>query len=303
MLLLAGALTAGAFAQDGGARQTPSRDSERRANSTRPATHGERRPPRDRHEPRGEIGEGLPFRPSEEDMGPLRPEEQKEFDRFARTRMPNAYRALKELRDQNPEAFKRRMDDEIAPRFRFMQRMLSENPKLGENILAHAENLQAIRQNARLLRDPKLRPIQRRRVLAETRQHMLDNVALEAEVREERLRMREQERDGELDSQLEKFADPQSNLDDAPQELRPMLERWRNADPQARDQMRARLRQRMAERDADDIARQREQIQKLRDGADAEAERRLQRLLDASDKPGQAPPDRTNRRTPRGEKP
>lgn len=77
-----------------------------------------------------------PIRPNKEDEAALRPGEEQELLDFAKEQMPPLFVDLSQAREKNPRAFAQRFQH-LAPRLRFLRRIVTRNPQAAAPMLAH----------------------------------------------------------------------------------------------------------------------------------------------------------------------
>jgi hypothetical protein len=291
-----------ASAQDRGGRPPTSRKSDSpriqrdqpyKSGNGGPHDRSSRKPDRPPNRPdRGDRRFG-PLAPGPEDFGPLQPGEADELLSFSREAMPQAYDILQRLKERSPREFQRRMQDEFAPRLRALQRVFSQNPRLGRMIVAHADNLQAAKRAVREYRTSDQDAARRERIERELRRRITDNFELEARIMETRIAERSGNRDRAIDDELQRLQTADvDTLADEPPRIRKLVEDWKAAaEADAADAL-ARLRDAIAARFDQELSDARDRLEMMRTEAPRMIEVRLQRMLEFGDRPppGDRPP-------------
>lgn len=223
------------------------------------------------------------FRIEPRDEGPLQPGEEEELMEFARERMPRFYVALDRLRERRPERFRERLA-EVAPRLRHLQRVFKFSPQVGQILKDYAENMMEIERRARA-RGPD-----RADEIAALRELVAENVGLESAALDalaEELTKRSEQR---IEERLASLLAPDADLSDEPERVREACEAYRAARSDAvRDELRARIRMRVARETLAEVDALRERAATMRARADAEIERRMDRFRERPGGRGMGP--------------
>ncbi len=231
--------------------------------------------------------DGLPgarlFRPRPEDFRPLDEQERESIQQFIRKYAPDLHRQLRKLQRENPERFKQRLD-ESAPRLRALRRIFERDPALGRAILRYAENYQRLMRARRLWRQDTITPDVRRRLRAAVRRLAADNLRIERDVLNDHLTQLQAHRQDRLERELQRLADPTTDLSGESPEIRDLAEQLRQA---VTEKERATLRAQLAplvERSIDEeIERTYRRVKRMREHAPEEVDRRVKRFFARSE--------------------
>jgi hypothetical protein len=240
------------------------------------------------------------FRIAPEDRGPLRPGEEQELLTFARARLPRIAEALETLQQRDPEKFRERLA-EHAPRLRHLRRIYDLSPRLGDILRTYSLNLVEIERRSRDLTRGEAASAERDQQVAALRERLAENVRLECEGLETLA--------GQLeDRRAERTAERLANLTTAdvdpaalPPHVRDLVAAYQNA---ATDEERAAAREKLqvaAAQHVDlEIAALRERAAHMRQRAEEETDRRLERVLEGRGREERsAPPHGEEGATPR----
>lgn len=242
------------------------------------------------------------LRPLPEDEGPLQPGEADELIEFARRNVPFVHRALRRMEDSAPDEFERRLE-RAAPRLRQLKRIFDRNPQLGERIVRFAENQQRIRIAKRNWDEGDRSPALRQRVMQEVRPLLAENMRIEQDVLRERLDDLTSRREVQIDREVERLTADGLDPADVPADVRELLRKYRDAATDAdRDALRRQLRRVGAERIDSEISALRERVNRMRNNAAREVDRRVGRFFDSPPHDRPPRPDRPpndDRRRPR----
>lgn len=241
------------------------------------ATAGEQ-PGHSRRPTRARIRALIAFRPAPEDYGPLREGEKEELLRFARRHVPSVYNLLSDIRDKNPRAFSRHLQ-EAVPRLRALRRVFKLNARLGQMIVQHAENDMAIRLGGRVW--PNATPEQREIIERKWRKRLASNAQLEARAAEQRLAQMEKDRDDLIAADMAALLAAEDNLPGETPAVRRLVAAIHNSeDDKTRQAHKDRLRNLLAEQFDQDVAAGRERLAEFRKNMKDEVDRRLQRTIE-----------------------
>lgn len=239
------------------------------------------------------------IRPDPEDEGPVTPEEERELLQFARKHVPFVHGALAEMREASPERYRFRLET-AAPRLRQLRRIFDREPALGRRILRYAENQQRIRTARRIWDESEERtPVLRRRLAAEVRPLMAENLRIELDVLDDRIRELTGERERAVDSEFRRLTREDADPAAQPDDVRELLRRYRaSSDDAERAGLADRIREIGAQRVDDEVRLLRERAERMRSEAPREVDRRVGRAMD--DRPeGERVRDRRPDRGPR----
>ncbi len=232
-----------------------------------------------------DFGQANPFRPLPEDRGPLREGEEAELIEFTRQEMPHAYRLLERVRERSPQAYRRHLD-RLIPRVRHLRRIFAQDPELGRIIIRHSRNLWALQRGTRgSKRRSQERPRSedwRRRM----RELVAENLRLEIQAIERWISILERRRDQDVERELKRVTHADAmELSAEPPEIREAVAAWQAAsDPEQRRELRARLKDMVAEQVDAEIARLGERVAGLGSDPAGEVDRRLKDLLERYDR-------------------
>jgi hypothetical protein len=226
------------------------------------------------------------LRPLPEDEGPLQPGEADELFEFARRNVPFVHRALRRMEDLAPDEFEHRLQ-RAAPRLRQLKRIFDRNPQLGERIVRFAENQQRIRFAKRNWDEGERSPALRQRLTQEIRPLFAENLRIEQDVLRERLDDLTARREVQIDREVERLTADGFDPADVPADVRELLRKYRDAATESElDAARRELRRVGENRIDSEISMLRERVNRVRNDAAREVDRRVGRFFDAP------PPDR-----------
>lgn len=259
-------------------------------------------PPRDPRGP-GPFPLAELIRPAPEDEGPLEAGEQEELLAFAEQRVPAVYEALRRMQEDAPQRFSERMQ-RVAPRLRQLKRIFERNPALGRRIVRYAENQQRMHTARRIVEQGERSPAMRRRLAAELRPLMAENLRIEMAVLNDRIDDLSTRRDEAIEAELRRLTGEGHDWANEPAEVRQLLRRFRAADDDAeREAILAELRRVGAERVDGEIAHLRERLEAMRTNAPVEVDRRMRRILEPPGRDRPPPHRQPDGRPPRGSRP
>lgn len=183
-----------------------------------------------------------PFEPTPADRGPLAPGEERELLRFAKRRVPFAYRMLNRARRENPAAFAEHLE-RAAPRLRQLRRLFDSDPAQARRLVRYTADTQQLNHLRAKFRQNRDRPGAARRVANEARPLIADRLKIEREVLRAHVETLDEQRDQMIDAEMRRLMDPMTDLADKPPPLRMLLGRLRESDnPAQRKQLENRLR-------------------------------------------------------------
>ena len=224
------------------------------------------------------------FRPLPEDYRPLDEQEQRSIEEFIRQHAPGLYRQLRKLQRENPERFKQRLD-ESAPRLRALRRVFQRDPVLGRAILRYAENRQKLARARQIWRQAAIAPDTLRRLRGAIRRLMADNLRIERDVLNDHLAQLQTHRKERVQHELDRLADPDTDLAAESPEIRELAAELRAA---RNDEERAALRAQLTplvEHSIDtEIKRIYRRVTRMREHAGEEVDRRVKRFIGRLDK-------------------
>jgi hypothetical protein len=263
---------------------------ERKPETTRPARRHVRPGERDEHQasapadgprhggPGALFGAG-PFRASPEDRGPLQPGEEQELLQFAQEHAPRVYSALDLLRQRSPERYQAQLV-QVTPRLRQLRRIYATNSRLGELIRNHADTGFEIEQLAKALRQRDAGAPEYDRDRQVLRERIAESVHAETEALELYATQLETERAARVQAIVSHLISGTAAPPELPPPARDALQAYQNAKTDAeREEALERLRAGAERRLTQEVETLRKRAAELRDSADKQVDRRLERWL------------------------
>ena len=222
------------------------------------------------------IGGGL-FRPSPEDFAPLTDEERDELMAFLEEHLSSLHTALENLRDSDSVAFEQKME-EAAPRLRQLRRIFERDPELGQRVLEHSENMRRMRRGWRAWRGAKDDQEKREKLWTQIRRMAAQNLRIELQVMEDRVREIEEQRDERIAADVERLLSDEVLSAGEPERVREIIDQYHAAETdEQRAEQRAKLEEFCGKRIDREVTSLRERIQQMRQDASAEVDRRMER--------------------------
>lgn len=217
------------------------------------------------------------FAPSEIDRGPLDPGEEDVLMEFARENCPMLFDGLDFLRERNPDAFRRRIED-MAPRIRFLQRLKQDQPGLGRLFLRHVESEARIRRMRREFESAA--PEDQRAIARRARLGPIsESVRLEIEIMELHVEELAERRDRVTDAEFRRLTAPDFDAGEESADIRGLIGSYHTADPVARPEVELRLRESIRRRIDDEIAEIQDRCRMRREAFEEETNRRTRRIF------------------------
>jgi len=284
----------------------------------RPELRGQRRPgpqsrpqvppgqdlaDRPHRRPPGAFDE-LPLRPEPGDLGPLRPDEARALFDFAREHMPFAARMMQQARQRDPEEFQQQLE-RLAPRLRHLKRIFERRPELGERIVQHTRNLQAIKRMARVWNAGPRSPERRERLREALRKYVAENLRIEVQILDDRVTELEANREARAEETVGELAGGEMDLLKEPPLIRELVAAVQSAaddaeEAAARDALRAAVERRID----GEIERFRHHAERLRSAGAEEVERRIDEVFErAESRPEHGPRPGRDERPRRDDRP
>ena len=218
LLAWSGYASPSACAQQGEAEATANRPQRQQANRSGQPACGEHR----RGARLGRLPGAHLFRPLPEDQGPLRAEEQQELLSFIRQHMPKTHDSLKRVRQDDPAAFRQRLQ-KAAPPLRRLRRIFERDPELGQSVIQHSENVQRLRRARRAWLESEQGRQARRGIEDVMRRTVAENVEIEIAVLDDQVRELDWRRKARIAAEFERLTLPDADLAGEPPEVRDLV--------------------------------------------------------------------------------
>ena len=263
-----------ACAQQGEADAAASRPQRRHADRADQRSRGEHR----RSARLGRLPGAPLFRPLPEDRGPLRAEEQQKLLSFIRQYMPEMHDSLKRLRQNDPAAFRERLQ-KAAPPLRRLRRIFERDSELGRSVIQHSENVQRLRRARRAWLASEQDHQARRAIEDLMRRTVAENVAIETAVLDDQVRELDWRRQARIAAEFERLTSSDADLAGEPPEVRNLVRHVHDAQLRGElEWVEDELWLVCAERMDREVKALQERVERLRANAAEQVDRRMKRL-------------------------